>query len=102
VVYAIAGLLTLAIGLPQLGANSGGALTATVAFTILIVSLEGNTIRARHILLAFALGLIVTFTLAALDFTRGAETRSHMGEAVAAGQAHGIGALIDIARRKIR
>jgi hypothetical protein len=96
-------IVTLLIGLPWFGADAGGALTATVTFTLAVVLArrQAGSLRARHIAAAFAGALVVVLLLALMDRLQAADTRTHIGGAIAAGQSRGFGAIWDIVVRKI-
>jgi hypothetical protein len=96
-------VITLVIGLPWFGADAGGALTATVAFTLAVVLARRNAgpLRLRHIAATFAGAFVVVLLLALLDRLQAAESRTHIGGAIAAGQSRGLGAIWDIVVRKI-
>lgn len=98
----IAFLLTLLIGVPVLGANAGGAFACTAAFGCAFWALGGK-LRARHILLAFALAFGIVVSLALWDAGRPEAARSHIGEAAALGaqQAGGLQKLAALAGGKI-
>ncbi|MBC8102762.1 MAG: hypothetical protein H7Z41_09270 [Cytophagales bacterium] len=96
-------IVTLLIGLPWFGADAGGALTATVAFTLAVISSSRRAmpLRAWHLAAAFAGAFLVVALLAVVDRAQGAGARTHIGAAIATGQARGVGALWEIAARKI-
>ncbi len=95
-------LLLVAIGLPFFGANAGGAITAAVTFTVGFFALRSSArLRARHVVAAGVVAILVVGAFALLDRARPPGARTHIGSAVASGQARGGGALIEIAARKI-
>jgi hypothetical protein len=93
--------LVLLVSLPALGAKAGGALTTTFTFTLAWFCLRTTRVRGRHVAAAFAFGLFVLALQATYDMLRPADVRTHIGEAVATGKAHGIAPLLEIASRKI-
>ena len=92
--------ILLAIGAPYWGADAGGAITATLTFGVAFFALRTPQLRTRHIVAAFAAAILVVAAFTALDRARPAENRSHVGAAVAAGQARGPAVLVEIAARK--
>ncbi len=95
-------ITTLLIGLPWFGADAGGALAATVTFVLAFVLVRGGgAIRFRHLLLAFTAAFVVVALLGVVDRFRGTDSETHIGGAIAAGQARGFGAIWDIVVRKI-
>ena len=93
---------TLLIGLPWCGADAGGALAATVAFTLAILQHRRDRApRLRSIFAAFAAAFVVVILLALLDRAQGAGARTHIGGAIAEGQSRGLGAIWDIIVRKL-
>jgi hypothetical protein len=95
------GVLLLALSVPMWGAKAGGAITCTVAFAIALFAAHGRPIGFRHIATAFVLALVAVLAMAALDRTRPEASRSHMGIALATGEAHGLAPLVEIATRKV-
>lgn len=93
--------LLAALGVPVWGADAGGVITATVTFTIALLAWQGKGLRARHVVLAFALAGLFVFLFAVLDRARPEEARSHVGAAIALGQTRGVGAVGEIATRKV-
>ena len=104
-----AGLCGLALailsGAPMLGADAGGFVATLLAFAALSLSPETKRPAGRRALLTVLLvGSVivsVVITFAMWDAGRGIAERTHVGEAVAAMQAQGIGAITSIAQRKI-
>ena len=95
-------LTTLLIGLPWCGADAGGALAATVAFTLAIwQQRRDQTLQFRAVIGAFAAAFVVVILLALLDRAQGAGARTHIGGAIAEGQSRGFGAIWDIIVRKL-
>ncbi len=98
----IGGAVTLLLGHPQLGSNFGGAVGATCTFGILLLTLSGWKLTARHVIgLGIALvGVIVV--LALLDARRSPEDRSHLGRLVATIQLDGFAPLTFMVINKAR
>jgi hypothetical protein len=90
----------LAIGMPTWGANAGGSVTAVVTFAAAFLALRHGRLRGRHVALALAVALLALALLALVDRARPAEARSHIGAALASGQARGWQAFAEIAARK--
>ena len=99
-VCALWGLLAVALGFPLCGANAGGAIAATVAFIVAPFALRGP-LRSWHIAVAFAGAAALTALLAVWDGAQVSGSRSHIGEAVALGQAAGVSPLAEIIARKL-
>ncbi|MBC8142022.1 MAG: hypothetical protein H7Y38_11345 [Armatimonadetes bacterium] len=95
-------VVVCAAGLPFFGADAGGTLAATIAFSVLHFSKNAERLRKRHVAGAFALAVAVTLCFALLDRFLPNAARSHVGAAVATGQsANGFAALAAIATRKL-
>ncbi len=94
--------LTLLIGLPNFGADAGGALAGTVGFVCAFFALR-DKLRLRHVAIAFALAFVVVALLAAWDAARPGSERSHIGQAAAMGthQAHGLQRLFSLVWGKL-
>jgi hypothetical protein len=93
--------LTVALSVPMWGAKAGAAITCTVAFTLALIAAGNRPLRAWHVMAAFLLALAAVLAVAALDRARPEEIRTHIGGALATGEAHGIAPLAEIATRKI-
>jgi hypothetical protein len=91
-----------AVGLPYFGADAGGTLAATTAFTVLFFARHKNGWERRRFAAAFALAVVVTVLFALLDRLQPGSARSHVGAAVATGQtSSGFGTITDLALRKV-
>jgi hypothetical protein len=90
-----------ALGLPYCGADAGGTIASTVAFGVQLQALRSRRFDLWQVAIAFVLASIVTVAFAILDRLQPVSARSHVGAALATGQTHGIGALVEIAARKI-
>lgn len=97
--------LAILSGAPMLGADAGGFVATLAAFAALALTPET---RQRINIKAFItvvlvgsviLGGVIAFAL--WDAGRGATERTHIGEAVAAMQTRGIGAVTSIVQRKV-
>ncbi len=97
----LAPLTLCAVGLPFFGADAGGAIGATVTYTVAFFGLRARRLQLRHIVAAFAIAGVVVVALAFADRARPASARTHVGAAIATGQARGMGAIAEIAARKI-
>ncbi len=73
---------TLVIGLPFLGANSGGVVAAVTAFGLAYRALNGKPVRLRDAAALFLAGMCLVFGLAVFDALAFRDAPSHMGQAV--------------------
>lgn len=75
-------LLTLAVGLPQLGQNVGGTLAVVPGAIVLVCTLAGIRLGLRRVvLIALAtVGVLATFGTA--DYARPPEQRTHLGRLI--------------------
>jgi hypothetical protein len=89
------------VGLADVGAVAGGLHGAAVAFVIAFFAQRNRHLHLRHIALAFLAAFALVAVMAMVDRLRPADVRSHVGTAIAAGQQHGVGALVEIALRKV-
>lgn len=89
----------LALGLPVLGADFGGLVTALVGFAVLISGRFGRATLGR-VVLGAALGALALGVLVAWEATRTDLLQTHVGQAVASAKARGMGALAEIIARK--
>ena len=93
-------IVTLALGLPNLGADFGGLVAAAGGFTVLAVALRQRPIRRRQVVaLSAGVGLLVGGVVF-WDAARGAGARTHVGQVVAATRDGGPRALLETAARK--
>jgi hypothetical protein len=89
------------LALPWWGANVGGAITAFVAFGVLIMLMAGCRITWRQVA-GLALVLMVAIVgLFILDSFRAVESQSHLGQTVKLIKENGVQELFNIAYRKI-
>ena len=72
----------LIIGLPFLGANSGGVIAAVVTFGLAYRALTGRAVRLRDALGLTVAGFCVAFGIALADALVFRESPSHMGQAI--------------------
>jgi len=86
-------LSLLALANPAWGADAGGALGATVAFSLVLMSSRFTRPRLVHVVIAFACGFVVLGLVAVWDRLLPGAARSHIGNAVGTGQTRGLAAL---------
>ncbi|BCW98005.1 MAG: hypothetical protein KatS3mg024_0832 [Armatimonadota bacterium] len=72
----------LIIGLPFLGANSGGVIAAVATFGLAFRALTGRSVRLRDALASTVAGFFLAFALAVADALMFREAPSHMGQAI--------------------
>jgi len=97
-VFAIA---VLAIGLPGLGTNAGGTVTAVVTFGLLYLVLSCGSFKPRHVAALVGLGVLLLVLFAALDVATNGRGASHVGLSLAATQHDGIAYVVVTAGRKL-
>ena len=94
--------LALGIGMPEFGANAGGAITAVVGFTLGAYGiLRQQPPKWWMAIVAAAAGIGFALGLAQLDRMRPESTQSHFAQALAVSESRGFSALAEIAVRKI-
>lgn len=93
-------LVTLALGLPDLGADFGGLVAATLGFGFLLLTLPGSGFSARRLLVITVLIALLIAGVVIRDAGRESGTRTHVGQAVRATRERGPQALGEIAVRK--
>lgn len=94
-------LVTMALGAPMLGANTGGAIAAMIAFGCALAATSKKPLSARRIG-AIILGVAVVLAIfAALDSLRGRQYESHLGKAIRSVQEGGLGQIGLIVKRKL-
>jgi hypothetical protein len=92
--------VTAAIGMPSLGANAGGAMSAAAAVAVGLILWRGKGVSRKYIPLAIiaipaALGLMLL-----LDSLTSGASQSHVGRAAASIASGGIGEMFAIIERK--
>lgn len=73
---------TLVIGLPFLGANSGGVVAAVATFGLAYRAITGRPVRPRDAVVLTMAGLLLVFAIAVADALLFRDAPSHMGQAV--------------------
>lgn len=97
----ILGVSTFAIGLPQMGANSGGAIAAAAGSASAILLLAGARLNKKNILIIFLSVFVVLGGIVALDLSRSTGSQSHIAHAVKAIGSGGSGEAFSIIFRKL-
>lgn len=103
---AVVFLITLfAVANPQMGANMGGSITASIALPVTFLLFLGVRFTRRVILLSGGGVLLFLAGLTTVDFLRGAEQQSHIGRAArlvfTGGFAQGLEEAYNILSRKV-
>lgn len=94
-------LLFIFIGLPSLGANTGGALAAVPAVAVMLLVRQGWKPSVRGVALIVVITVLAVGSLFALDAVRGAGSQSHMGRVVGAAANGGGSELLMVFQRKL-
>ncbi len=98
------GVLVVAIlvdGLPFWGSDVGGVLAFVPAVGVTVARLHGHRIRWRSLALWGTAALVVVGAFAALDLSRPADRRTHLGRLVESVADQGFGALETVVSRKL-
>ncbi|MGI6296665.1 MAG: hypothetical protein ACOX3G_11315 [Armatimonadota bacterium] len=97
-----AGVITIfTLGLGSLGANYGGTAAAVVTFVLLMYAINYGRFGARHVAIAFVVGIIAVPLFAALDWILSGGGGSHAAQATGFVERFGGSYIISIALRKI-
>jgi len=91
----------LIIGFPNLGANSGGFISAPVAFLVTIMLLADIRITPGIVFKLIGFAVVVITSIAVYDYCRPAELQSHIGRAVSQITEGGISEAFQIISRKL-
>lgn len=91
----------LMVGLPMLGANSGGAIAATATFVLVLRALMGRKILPLNALIAAAAGIAAAICFAVLDAMVSGASPTHLGQAARAIGAGNWQALLGLIERKL-
>jgi hypothetical protein len=94
-------LLSALTGMPTLGADAGSVAAIFLAFGILGASCTPPKTRRIALISSLILALLCIGGYALWEGGRGAQSRTHVGEAVAAAREEGAGALVTMAVRKL-
>jgi len=89
-----------AIGLPALGANVGGAMSAVAAAVVGLTLWRGGRIRRAHVIAAALVVLLLPGILLVFDIARSGGAQSHMGRAAHLIATGGTGEILTIIERK--
>lgn len=100
-VVLIYGLVVVAVGAPNLGANVGGAITATAGLGVTALSLFRPRLRPRDAVVVAATVFGVLAAIAVFDLWSGKGRETHFGMAVEAVARDGPAPLVEIIVRKI-
>ena len=92
--------ITLALGLPSLGAKAGGVLVATVTFSLLIWRLRGGRWYGLTFVLLLGISVIALLIVALADTLVGNGQQSHMGQALERIMHSGAAEIVNIVERK--
>ncbi len=88
-------------GAPVWGADVGGVLSLVPVFGIVAVRLMGWRLRVRTALVAFAATMVAAAGAVAVDLSRAAGSRSHLGRLVEQVRREGGGEFVDVVTRKL-
>ncbi|HZD59563.1 MAG TPA: hypothetical protein VE439_03780, partial [Anaerolineae bacterium] len=91
--------VTIIIGFPLFGANTGGTITAVFAFTAMLLQATKSKAKVRNLAIAVAAVALVLGVFVAYDVMHGATT--HMGKTTHLITAGGLSEIIMIAKRKL-
>lgn len=94
-------LLILLIGLPQLGANTGGTIAATAAFLLAFARLQGKKLTIKNTAIIAAVVLLVVSLFVVVDYFNSTSNQSHVGKAVSLIRKEGAKSALDIVQRKV-
>ncbi|MCL6473218.1 MAG: hypothetical protein K6T91_10500 [Firmicutes bacterium] len=92
-------IVTLIIGFPTIGANTGGTIAAVFAFTAMLLQAMKSKAKVRNVVISLALVVTVLSIFVAYDVMHGAQT--HMGKTIASISSGGLHEVIVIANRKL-
>lgn len=98
------GVLLVAIvvdGMPFWGSDVGGVLAFVPAVGVTVARLHGHRVRWRSMALWGTAAVVVVGALAAVDLTRPADRRTHLGRLVESVADQGLGALETVVSRKL-
>ena len=101
---AVAALFTvtvLAIGLPALGLNVGGVLSAVPAFLVTVLVLRGRTLGWRRLAAIAGATVAVIAVFGAVDLLRPPVSRTHLGRFLALTAEQGLAGASTVIERKI-
>jgi len=90
----------LAIGLPSLGANFGGAISATIAYGTTWFKFSGRRFSLKEIIIASLSVFLILAGLVSYDLLRGPAS-SHLGKAFLAAKSAGLEFGLNIIKRKL-
>ena len=87
----VCAIVLVADGAPFLGSDVGGILTLVPVFGLLLFSMSGRTLRWKAVTAALGATMGAVGLAAVLDYSRPAESRTHLGRLVATMLGHGSG-----------
>ena len=88
-------------GAPMWGADVGGVLTMVPAYALTVALLFGRPIRLRSVALFGGLSVAAVGAVAAADWLRPADQRTHLGRLVEQVRVEGLDAFTTVVRRKL-
>lgn len=100
-VAAVFAVTVLAIGLPALGLNVGGVLSAVPAFLVTILALRGRALGWRRVAAIAGATLAVIAAFGAVDLLRPPPSRTHLGRFLALTAEQGLGGASTVIERKV-
>lgn len=101
IMCAVGVVVIVTLGLGCLGANYGGTAAAVVTFVLLGFSVNKGGFGARHVAVAFLLGIIAVPIFAALDWKLSGGGGSHAAQATGLVERLGGNYILSIALRKV-
>lgn len=93
-------VVLLSAGLPMLGADVGSLITLGPVFAVTLFAYTGRKVRLRNLALAALAMVVLVGGAAALDLSRPAEERSHLGRFAERVREDGPSAFVDTVVRK--
>jgi len=96
------GLIVVAfLGVGSLGANYGATLTAVVTFGLLWMAVSRGGFKGRHVVMWFAIGMVITAAFIILDWKLNGAQGAHAGQTGATAAAVGGDYWADLIGRKV-
>ncbi|TDX46783.1 hypothetical protein [Orenia marismortui] len=92
--------LILTVGYPQLGANFGGLITATVVCSVVYFYLQGYNLNMRLILKLISILILIIISVVLIDTVVNTNNQTHLGRSLSAIKRGGFSAILTIIYRK--